>query len=351
VLRRVCLGGIVAVIAVLAASAIATASVSRNAAGSLTGAGSSLVAPLVSAWVSPVQSETGIQVNYNAVGSGAGIAAITNRQVDFGASDAPLTADQFSACKGCVQIPWALSATTLSYNIKGAPNDLHLSAGVIAKIYLGDIKSWNDSRIAKLNPKTTLPDEPITPVFRSDGSGDTYVFTNYLTKTSAKWASTVGNSTSVHFPAGVGAKGNSGVAGVISKTEGAIGYISVAYTLQNHLKVAAVQNAAGYFATPGLRGIAAAASLVKSVPADNNVSITSPPKGKLKAHKIAYPMSTFTYIIVPLAAPKAADLKQFISWALTKGQATSYTARLFFAPMPKVVVTAATKTLAKLQTG
>ncbi|MGZ4359276.1 MAG: phosphate ABC transporter substrate-binding protein PstS [Gaiellaceae bacterium] len=353
-MRRVFLSGIVAIAAALAASAIAAASVSRQSASTLNGAGSTLVAPLIQTWVTPLESATSIRVTYNGIGSGGGIAAITNRQVDFGASDAPLTPDQFSACKGCIQIPWALSAVSLTYNVKGVPGLLHLNANVIAKIFLGAVTKWSDPSIKKLNPKLTLPDETITPVFRSDGSGTTYAFTDYLSKTSAKWASTVGKGTSVHFPAGVGAKGNSGVAGVITTTEGAIGYTGVDYTVKNHLKVAEVQNAAGFFATPGIRGMQAAASLLKSVPADNNVSITSPPKGKLadkKIAKIAYPISTFTYVIVPQKSSKTAELKQFISWALTKGQSTSITAPLIFAPMPKLVIDAATKALSGLQAG
>jgi len=338
--------GLALIVAVAAALGAVAAAGAKSNDTQLTGAGSSLVAPLVSQWVAPVGRAFGYSLQYSSVGSGAGIAAISSRTVDFGASDAPLTPDQAAACKGCVQIPWALSATTLSYNVPGTPNDLHLTGAVIAKIYLGTITSWNDPAIRALNPKLSLPNLKITPVFRSDGSGDTYAFTDYLSRVSAAWKSKVGNATAVQFPAGLGGKGNSGVAGVIAKTSGAIGYISAAYTLSNHLRVAAVKNASGFYATPGLRGIAAAAALVKSVPANNEMHIVNPPKGA----KLAYPISTFTYVIVSQQSSHAAELRKFIFWALTQGQQKQFTARLIFAPLPKVVLVAAEKTLKTIHT-
>jgi phosphate transport system substrate-binding protein len=331
----------IALIAAVAALGVVAAAGAKSTDTTIAGAGSSLVAPLVSQWVNPVGHAFGYSLQYSSVGSGAGIAAITARTVDFGASDAPLTPDQAAACKGCVQIPWALSATTLSYNVPGAPNDLHLTGAVIAGIYLGQITSWSDAQIRKLNPKVDLPDLKITPVFRSDGSGDTYAFTDYLSRVSPTWKSKVGNATAVQFPAGVGGKGNPGVAGVIANTKGAIGYISAAYTLSNHLRVAAVQNASGFFATPGLRGIAAAAASVKSVPSNNEMHIVDPPEG----YRLAYPISTFTYVIVPRSSSHAAELRRFVFWALTQGQQPQYTSKLIFARMPKVVLVAAEKTL------
>jgi phosphate transport system substrate-binding protein len=333
--------GLALIATVLAGLCAVAAAGAKSTDETITGAGSSLVAPLVSEWVNPVGHAFGYTLQYSAVGSGAGIAAITARTVDFGASDAPLTPDQASACKGCVQIPWALSATTLSYNVPGAPNDLHLDANAIAGIYLGTITNWNDQAIQSLNPNVSLPNLKITPVFRSDGSGDTYAFTDYLSTVNGTWKSKVGNATAVQFPAGVGGKGNAGVAGVIANTKGAIGYISAAYTLVNHLKVAAVKNASGVYATPGLRGIAAAAASVKSVPANNEMHIVNPPKGD----KLAYPISTFTYVIVPQQTAKAAQLRKLVFWALTQGQAKGLTSRLIFAQMPKVVLVAAEKTL------
>jgi phosphate transport system substrate-binding protein len=336
----------------LSATAAASASVTRKTATTINGAGSSLVAPLISQWVPEYGSKTGVKLTYNPIGSGGGIAAITARTVDFGASDAPLTPDQMTNCKGCIQIPWALSATTLSYNVPGAPNDLHLTGPVIADIFLGNIKNWNDPRIQSLNPKVNLPDLAITPAYRSDGSGDTYAFTDYLSRVSPAWKSKVGNATSVNFPAGVGGRGNSGVAGVIANTKGAIGYISVAYTLSNHLYVAAIKNKAGAFATPGLRGISAAAAAFKTVGPNNEMHIVNPPAGKKTKKgyefKLAYPISTYTYVIVPTASPKAAELRRFIFYGLTQGQ--KFGPKLIFAKLPLAVLVAAEKTLKKIHT-
>jgi len=242
-----------------------------------------------------------------------------------------------------VQIPWALSATTLSYNVPGTPNDLHLTGPIIADMFLGKITNWSDPQIKSLNPKASLPDLKITPAYRADGSGDTYAFTDYLSRVSPQWKSTVGNSTSVSFPTGVGAKGNDGVAGIIKNTPGAIGYISVAYTLTNHLSVAAIRNSAGVFATPGLRAITAAAATVKQVPANNEMHIVNPPKSA----RAAYPISTFTYVVLPTSSPKAVELRRFVFWALTQGQ--KFGPRLIFAKLPLPVLVAGEKTLKKVQ--
>ena len=239
---------------------------SASAAG-LTGAGSTLVAPLMANWINGFEIKEGIPVKYGAVGSGAGIAQITARTVDFGASDAPLTPEQAAACNGCVQIPWALSATGLGFNIPGVKK-LNLTGKIIAGIYFGKITKWNDPKIKKINPKAKLPGLTITPVFRSDGSGDTYAFTNYLSKVSPAWKNEVGYATSVGFKAGVGAKGNSGITSTVAKTPGAIGYISASYLIAAGLGAAAVQNKAGNFEFPNLKNIENAASMVKSVPAE-----------------------------------------------------------------------------------
>ena len=182
----------------------------------LVGAGSTLVAPLMSQWQPVYDTLSGVAVTYGAIGSGGGIAQITARTVDFGASDAPLTPSQFSDAKGVVQIPWALAATVVAYNVKGVPNQLKLSGPLLADIWLGKVTSWNDPAIAALNPGVSLPATKITPVYRTDGSGDTYAFTDYLSKISPQWKSQIGNSTQVSFPTGLGGKGNAGVGGVIS---------------------------------------------------------------------------------------------------------------------------------------
>ncbi len=309
---------------------------------SLKGAGSSLVEPMVQAWIPEVRDRSGIEVTYSPIGSGGGIQAITTRTVDFGASDAPLSPDQAKACKGCLLVPWALSATTLSYNVPGAGRGLRLTGPVIADIFLGKITSWSDPRIAKLNPGKQLPSQGIAPIYRSDGSGDTYAFTSYLTKVSPAWKEKVGTGTSVNFPAGAGSKGNSGVAGTITRTPGALGYISVAYAVQNKLDVASIQNAAGQFVPPGLAGIEAAAEAMGKPAADNSIPIVDPPASA----RDAYPLSTFTYAIVPKDSPKATELKQLLEYAIGPGQ--KFAERFVFAKLPARVVALGKKTIASI---
>ena len=328
--------------AVLAAFLVAaTAATATSRDTTISGAGSSFVAPLVSTWTPALGSAFGYTVQYSPVGSGAGIAAITNRQVDFGASDAPLSADQAAACKGCVQIPWALSATSIAYNIPGAPVHLNLDGKTIAKIFLGQITNWNDPSIKALNKGANLPDLKITPVFRSDGSGTSYNLTDFLSAVSPDWKSKIGVSTQPAFPAGVGAKGSGGVAGVVSRTDGAVTYVDVAYALKNHIKFAAVRNAAGKFLYPSLRRITAAANAYTKVPANNELHIVNPPKSA----PLAYPISTYTYVIVPQQTSHSAELRKLIFWALTQGQKPQYTSKLLFAPLTKPVLVAAEKTL------
>jgi phosphate transport system substrate-binding protein len=337
-------------LALLAAALVALVAVVTAGAKSndttITGAGSTFVAPLISVWTPAVGSAFGYTIQYSGVGSGAGIAAITNHQVDFGASDAPLSPDQAAACKGCVQIPWALAATSVAYNVPGAPVHLRLNGAVIAKIFLGQITSWNDPAITKLNPGTTMPNLKITPVFRSDGSGTSYNFTDYLSSVSPLWKSKVGVSTQPAFPAGVGAKGSGGVAGVVKQTPGGVTYVDVAYALKNHIRFAAVQNRAGAFLYPSLRRIAAAAAAFPNVPSNNEMHIVNPPKSA----PLAYPICTFTYVIVPQQTSHAAELRKLIFWALTQGQQPQYTARLIFEPLPKTVLVAAEKTLKMVHT-
>jgi phosphate transport system substrate-binding protein len=316
-----------------------------NSAGKpLKGAGSSLVDPLVQSWIPPLR-DRGLDVSYNPIGSGGGIQAITARTVDFGASDAPLSPDQAAACKGCVQVPWALSATTLSYDAKTVGRGLRLTGPVIVDMYLGKITNWSDPRIASLNPGMKLPSQSIAPIFRSDGSGDTYAFTSYLSKVSPEWKEKVGTSTSVNFPVGAGSKGNSGVAGTLTRTPGGIGYISVAYAVQNKLAVASIQNAAGTFVRPDVKGIAAAAGAMGEPAPDNSISIVDPPASA----KDAYPISTFTYAIVPESSAKASELKKLLVYAIGPGQ--QFAARYVFAPLPAEVVTLGKKTIASIGPG
>jgi len=323
----------------------ATPSSTRStAAASLTGAGSSFVFPLVSQWIPAVNSAYGIKITYGPVGSGAGLAAIIGRTVDFGASDAPMTAAQFGACNGCVQIPWALGGTSIPYNIPGLNKRLRLDGTTLAGIFGGTIKKWNDAAIRRLNPGTNLPDLDVVPIHRSDNSGTTYNVTEYLSSVSPQWRSKYGKGVAVSWNGGVGARGSAGVAGALKSTKGGITYVDVAYSLANHLPFASIRNRAGKFTTPGLRAIAAAgATIVRVAPNNGGISIVNPGK----KHPKAYPISTFTYVVVPKNAAHAQELRQFIRWALTKGQ--TYGPKLLFVPIPKVVLKASLKGLAQVK--
>ena len=308
----------------------------------LVGAGSTLVAPLVAQWSNDYAKKTGATITYGAIGSGGGIAQITARTVDFGASDAPLTPDQASSCKDCVQVPWALAATLVSYNVKGAPAKLKLSGPVLANIYLGKVTQWNDPSIAALNPGANLPATTIRPVFRSDSSGDTYAFSDFLAKASPEWKAEKGVSTQVNFTTGVGGKGNDGVAAAIEREDGTIGYLAISYVFTNKLDYALIRNQAGKFPVPGPDTITAAADAVKTIPADNAISLTNPPASAANA----YPISTFTYAIFPTTSSKATALSDFVTYAIGPGQ--KFGAKLHFAPLPPKVVSATKQTLAKL---
>jgi len=323
-------------------SSNSSSSSSGSSSGPLVGAGSTLVAPLVSKWQPDFSDKSGITVTYGAIGSGGGIDQITARTVDFGASDAPLTPDQFSAAKGVEQIPWALGAVLPSYNVSGVSNKLKLSGPVLADIYLGNITAWNDPAIAKLNPGVSLPSTKITPVYRSDGSGDTYAWTNYLSSVSPEFKAKVGVSTQVKFPTGTGAEKSDGVAAAVSQTDGAIGYLGLAYISSNGLQYGLVQNSAGQFPNPDVASITAAAAAVKGIGKDNAISLTGLPASA----KDAYPISTYTYVIVPLSSGKADELKKFITYAIGPGQ--EFGPDLNFAPLPSQVVAADKKAIAKI---
>ena len=316
-----------------------------RASGSLVGTGATFPFPLISKWIPEVGKAYGIDITYSPTGSGAGIAAITSRTVDFGASDAPLSPDQLGACNGCLVIPWALSATSIPYNLPGLNGRLRLDGPTLSRIYLGEITSWNDQRIRALNPGRNLPDTKITPVFRSDGSGTTYNFTEYLSSVNATWKDKVGFNTSVSFPTGVGARGSAGVAGVVRNTPGALTYVDVAYSLANKFDFAVMKNRAGKYTTPGLRGINASLSqLPKKVTTLSQLKIVNPPRS---AGPLAYPIVTFTYVIAPTQSSKAADLRKFIFWAVTQGQ--KFGPPLLFLPLPKTVQAFAYREIKKIQ--
>jgi len=319
----------------------------RSSADELKGAGATFPAPLIAAWQQKYEAAKGVKVSYNPIGSGGGISAISNKTVDFGASDAPMTPDQFKSCGGCVELPWALSATAVMYNLPGLPNNLHITGPIIAGIYLGQIKKWNDPKIKAVNKGVNLPSLDVTPVYRSDSSGTSFNFTTYLNTVSRQWKSQIGRGTTVNWPAGVGARGSSGVSGVVSRTQGAVGYADIAYSLKNHLKFFSVQNRAKKFARPGLAGIKAAAQADRKFnPQSNELSIVNPP-GSPRFAK-AYPISTYTYVILPLQTGSAPELRKFVFWALTKGQPLGL--KLRFVPVPKTVLVASEKTLKRIHT-
>jgi phosphate transport system substrate-binding protein len=316
-----------------------TGSSSVGSASTLIGAGSTLVAPLMSQWQPAYDTATKVAITYGAIGSGGGIEQITARTVNFGASDAPLTSSQEAACKGCLEIPWAMAAVDVAYHVTGVASGLHFTGPVLADIWLGKITKWNDPAIQKLNPGVKLPSTTIQPVHRTDGSGDTFAFTNYLSKVSPTFKSKVGNATTVAWPGGLGGKGNSGVGGVLSSTNGAIAYITAAYVVENKFDYGLVQNAAGKYPTPGVSTIEAAAAALKSLPSGGTegASMTDPPASAPNA----YPISTFTYVLVPKTGESAAvsaAMKKFIAWAITTGQAAG--PKLEFAPLPSAVVSA-----------
>jgi phosphate transport system substrate-binding protein len=318
----------------VAAGALASAGVASANAATISEAGSSLVFPIASVWASHYSGAT---VNTAAGGSGKGIQLVTANQVDIGASDAPMTSGQYGS-GNYVQIPWGLSATGIGYNLPGISTGLKLNGTVLAEIYTGKITSWGDSAITKLNPtlaKKLKADGKITPVFRSDGSGDSYAFQNFLTHAAPKiWVD--GVSTSFPGTAGVGENGNAGVAGEVKSNKGTIGYISGAYLLQQHLSVAAIGNQAGKYELPNISSILNAASSNSKItaqgPGFTGASIVNPGK----AYKTAYPISTYTYAIVSKSDSNLSAVQQFLTW-VTNGPGLQYGVSLDFAPLPKAI--------------
>ena len=332
--RALALGPLV--VAIVTAAAVAGGTQSAEAkptAGSLVGTGATFPYPLISKWIPAVDNAFGTKITYSPTGSGTGIAQITARTVDFGASDAPLSPDQLKACNGCVVIPWALAGLSIPYNVPGINARLRLDGPTLALIFLGKITSWNSGAIKRLNPGVSLPNLKVTPVYRSDSSGSTYAFTEFLSSVSPQWKSQVGFNTVVDFPAGTGARGSSGVAGIVKSTAGAVTYVDAAYSIANKIQFALIKNRAGGFRTPGVRDIQAALSqLPTKITKLSQLKIVDPPKS---AGKKAYPISTFTYVIVPLRSDKAADLRKFLYWAVTQGQ--KFGPPLYFAPLPQNV--------------
>ena len=301
----------------------------------INGAGATFPYPLYSKWFDEyAKVNTGVRFNYQSIGSGGGIRQVTERTVDFGASDGPMTDDQLKKAPGALlHIPTVLGAVVATYNLPGNPK-LRFTGDILADIFLGKITKWNDARIASANPGVSLPDTSILVVHRSDGSGTTYIWVDYLAKVSKEWEQKVGRGTSVEWPAGLGGKGNEGVAGQVKNTPGAIGYVELAYATKNNLPVSAVRNHAGSFVEPTIRSTTAAATgAAKSMPADFRVSLTNPPG------EDAYPIASFTWLLVYKEQEnqdKGRALVQFLSWAIHDGQ--KYASDLLYAPLPTPVV-------------
>lgn len=301
----------------------------------LNGAGATFPYPMYSKWFSEYNKlHPNVQINYQSIGSGGGIRQVLNGTVDFGASDGPMTDEQLKEAKvKILHIPTVLGADVPAYNVPGVSGELKFTPQVLAGIFLGKITSWNDPAIVKSNPGVNLPNDQIIVVHRSDGSGTTYIWTDYLSKVSKDWESSVGKGTSVKWPVGLGGKGNEGVAGQVRQLKGSIGYVELIYAVQNKISYGSVQNAAGNFVTATLDGVTEAAGSVKSMPADFRVSITNAPG------KTAYPISSFTWLLIPVQAKDASKgkiISDFLSWMVTDGQ--KMTGQLSYAPLPESVV-------------
>ncbi len=326
----------------IALGALALLPMAKASAVNLTGAGATFPYPLYSRWFDAYNKATGTQINYQPVGSGAGIKQLKAGTVDFGASDAPLSNEDLKAMPGSVaQIPTVAGAVVLAYNLPGVGGGLRLTADAIAQIYLGQIKTWNDPRIAKINPAKKLPNLRVTVARRSDGSGTTYIFTNYLKAVNSTWSQKVGAGKSVNWPVGLGGKGNAGVAGIIRQTPGAIGYVELAYAVQNKVNYAVVRNRSGAFVAPSIASTTAAiAGSSKAVQKDVRALIVNAPGAK------AYPISGMTYLLVyrnQRDKVKGRELTRFINWAMGAGQ--SMASPLLYAPLPKSVVSTNQKSL------
>jgi len=311
----------------------------------LTGAGATFPYPIYSKWFSEYSAaHPGVEINYQSIGSGGGIRQVTAGLVDFGASDMPMADDALAASKvKLVHIPTVLGAVVPVYNVPGASN-LRFSGEVLADIYLGKISMWNDGRIAADNPGVSLPNQKVIVIHRSDGSGTSFIWTDYLSKVSKDWENGPGKGTSPAWPTGVGGKGNEGVAGYVRQLPGSIGYVELIYALQNKITFGAVKNAAGNWTTASINGVTEAAASVKQMPADYRLSITNAPG------KDAYPISSFTYLLIPAHAADPAKGKVIIdllSWIINSGETQA--PALSYAPLPKAVADKVLKTVYSLK--
>jgi len=331
---------------VIAAGVLALVAVGASAQN-INGAGATFPNPIYTKWFSEYSKQhPNVKINYQSIGSGGGIRQVSEGTVDFGATDGPMSDEQINGAKVKVMhIPTVLGAVVPVYNIPGVSKDLNFSGDVIADIYLGKITKWNDGRISKDNPGVSLPDKAILPVYRSDGSGTTYIFTDYLSKVSSDWSTKVGKNTSVKWPTGIGQKGNEGVAGMVRQSPYSFGYVELIYATQNKMAYGAVRNAAGKFLKATTDGVtAAAAAAAKTMPADYRVSITNAPGAT------SYPISSFTWLLIPTHATdpaKAKALSDFLGWMLDHGEDEA--AALNYAPLPKPVQVMVRKSIAQVK--
>jgi phosphate transport system substrate-binding protein len=318
-----------------AAGAAPTASTGSGA--TLTGAGATFPNPIYTKWFDEYAKQTGVRINYQSIGSGGGIRQFTEGTVDFGATDGPMTDEQIKAVNGNVlHVPTVMGSVVLTYNLAGMGDaKLKLDAPTIADIFLGRLTKWNDRRIAQLNPGAKLPDQDIIVVHRSDGSGTTYVFVDYLSKVSPDWQKKIGKATSVNWPVGLGGKGNEGVTQQVKQSDGAIGYVELIYAVSNRLPYADVKNAEGEFVEPSLKSVTAAAAATKLPPdTDFRVSITNAKGAGV------YPIASFTWLLIqpePRDSAKGAQIEDFIKWMLQPA-AQRMAADLQYAPLPVPVI-------------
>lgn len=326
-----------AALALVAATALPRVGAAQT---QLTGAGATFPYPVYSKWFAEYHRlHPQIQINYQSLGSGAGIRQVTDGTVDFGGSDMPLTPEQQAAFKtkhgtDLLHFPSVLGAVVPAYNLPGVTAQVKFTPDALAGIFLGTITKWNDPALTRANPGVTLPSSDIIVVHRSDGSGTTFVWTDYLSKVSPTWLQKVGRNTSVSWPVGLGGRGNEGVAGTVKQTQGSIGYIELVYALQNNIKYGAVQNSAGEFVAASFTSVsAAAAGAAASMPSDFRVSITNPPG------KAAYPIASFTWLLIPAKiadAGKRQALVDFLRWMLKDGQ--GFAESLSYARLPAEVI-------------
>lgn len=312
----------------------------------LNAAGATFPYPIYSKWFSAYHDQhPDVEINYQSIGSGGGIRQVLAGTVDFGASDGPMSDEQLSQYKGKLyHIPTVLGAVVPAYNVAGVSGELRFSPSTIAGICLGKISTWNDKAIAADNPGVKLPGTSIIVIHRSDGSGTNYIFTDYLSKVSPEWKSSVGKGTSVKWPVGLGAKGNEGVAGMIRQMDGAFGYVELIYALQNNIPYGSIKNKAGVWVKGTLEGATAAAASVKNMPADFRVSITDAPG------KDAYPIASFTWLLIPQHskdATRAKVIKDFLNWMLDSGE--GMTKQLSYAPLPNEVASKVRATIQQVQ--